>query len=319
MVIQIILLIIGFILLIKGADWFVDGASSIASNFKVSKMLIGLTVVAFGTSAPEFAVSIQSHLNGAGELLIGNVIGSNILNILLVIGIGAFIYPITIKSATVKKELPMLLLITTLLSIVVMDNIFDVGNKNFISRSDGFVIFMFFLVFIYYLISVMKNKKSTDNEEPKYKLFKSIVVTVIGISLVVIGSNMVVLSATKIAKILEISERIIALTVVALGTSLPELVTTIVSALKKEQDILVGNIIGSNIFNICFVLGIPIMIFGGVSATGFSYIDIIVMLLAAILLFIFSKNNYRISKMESIIMLLLFCSYYSIILIKGGI
>ena len=313
MLIQIILLIIGFVVLIKGADIFVDGASSIALNLKLSKMLIGLTIVAFGTSAPEFAVSVKSIISNNSDMVIGNVIGSNILNILLIIAICSVIRPIKVKSNTVKKELPIVMLFSTLLFFLIKDDLF-VSNINMISRNDGFVIMLFFAIFIYYLISIMRNKKDEDGEEAKYKIGKSILFTVFGIACIIIGSNVVVDSASRIASFLGVSQKMIALTVVAFGTSLPELVTSIVSTRKGEQEILVGNIVGSNIFNIGIVLGLPVAMFGGIPAIGFNIIDLVVMILAAVLLFAFSFKDHKVGKFEGIVMLSIFVIYYSYVI-----
>ena len=314
MIIQIIILIVGFIVLIKGADIFVDGASSIALNLKLSKMLIGLTIVAFGTSAPEFAVSVKSIISGNADMLLGNVIGSNILNILLIIGICSLIHPVYVKSNTVKKEIPIVMLISGLLFFLAKDNLF-VSSVNEISRNDGFIILLFFTIFIYYLISIMRNKTDEDSNEAPLSMFKSILFTVFGIVCIVIGSNVVVDSASKIATILGVSQRMIALTVVAFGTSLPELVTSIVSVRKGEQEILVGNIVGSNIFNIGIVTGVPVALFGGIPAVGFSMIDLIAMIVAAILLFVFSFKDRKIDKFEGIIMLIIFIVYYTFVII----
>lgn len=314
MITQLIILIVGFVVLIKGADIFVDGASSIALNLKLSKMLIGLTIVAFGTSAPEFAVSVKSIISGNADMLLGNVIGSNILNILLIIGICSLIHPIYVKSNTVKKEIPIVMLVSGLLFFLAKDNLF-VSSVNEISRNDGFIILLFFTIFIYYLISIMRNKTDEDSNEAPLSMFKSILFTVFGIACIVIGSNVVVDSASKIATILGVSQRMIALTVVAFGTSLPELVTSIVSVRKGEQEILVGNIVGSNIFNIGIVTGVPVALFGGIPAVGFSMIDLIAMIVAAILLFVFSFNDRKIDKFEGIIMLIIFIVYYTFVII----
>lgn len=314
MIIQVILLIIGFIVLIKGADIFVDGASSIALNCKLSKMLIGLTIVAFGTSAPEFAVSVKSIISNNSDMVIGNVIGSNILNILLIIGICSIIKPINVKSNTVRKELPIVMLISALLFFLIKDDLF-ISNINMISRNDGFVIILFFTIFIYYLISIMRNKKDDDSDEmAKYGIFKSICFTLLGIVCIILGSNVVVDSASHIASMLGVSQKMIALTVVAFGTSLPELVTSIVSTRKGEQEILVGNIVGSNIFNIGIVLGLPVAMFGGIPAIGFNIIDLITMLIAAILLFVFAFKDHKIGKFEGIVMLIIFVIYYSYVI-----
>lgn len=315
MLFQIIFLIIGFVVLIKGADVFVDGASSIALNCKLSKMLIGLTIVAFGTSAPEFAVSVKSIISNNSDMVLGNVIGSNILNILFIVGICSLIKPISVKSNTVKKEIPIVMLISGLLFFLAMDNLF-VLNINEISRNDGFIILLFFTIFIYYLISIMRNKHDNDaDENAKYGIGKSIIFTVLGIICIVLGSNVVVDSASSIATMLGVSQKMIALTVVAFGTSLPELVTSIVSTKKGEQEILVGNIVGSNIFNIGVVLGLPVALFGGVQAIGFNIIDLITMIIAAILLFIFSYKDNKISKLEGMIFLLIFIIYYSYVIL----
>lgn len=316
MIINILLLILGFMLLIKGADIFVDGASSTAQNFKVSKVLIGLTIVAFGTSAPEFAVSMNALANKSTDMVLGNVIGSNIMNILLIIGIAAIIHPISIKNNTVKKELPLTLLISTLLVVLFLD--IRLGNNavNEISRSDAFVILLFFSIFLYYLVTLAIDKKKQDTkEEPKFKLSKSIIYVILGLAGIIIGSDLVVDSSAKIATIIGVSERIIALTIIAFGTSLPELVTTIISSRKGEQDLLIGNIIGSNIFNICIVLGIPVAIFGGITPGSFQLIDLIMLIVSALLLYLFSKSYKKITRIEGILMLTLFIGYYVLVFV----
>lgn len=314
MIISIILLIVGFIILIKGADIFVDGASSVAKNFNLSKMLIGLTIVAFGTSAPEFAVSIKSLISGNGDMVLGNVIGSNILNILLILGSSSMIHFLTVKNNTVKKELPITILITTLLIVLMSDSLFDRNVINSFTRADGVIVLLFFLVFIYYLISMMRNKVDEDNDDAKYSMKKSIIYTLFGIVCIVLGSNFVVEHASNIASYLGVSERMISLTIVALGTSLPELVTSIMATKKGEYDIAIGNVVGSNIFNIGIVLGLPIALFGGISKISFNYIDLLVLFSSALLLFIFSYNDKKITKKEGIIMLVLFTIYYSYVI-----
>lgn len=314
MFVQVLLLIIGFVVLIKGADVFVDGASSIALNCKLSKMLIGLTIVAFGTSAPEFAVSVKSIISNNSDMVLGNVIGSNILNILLIIGLCSIIKPIKVKSNTVRKELPIVMLFSTLLFFLIKDDLF-ISSVNTINRNDGFVIVLFFMIFVYYLISIMRNKKDNDADElAKYGIGKSIIFTILGIVCIVMGSNVVVDSASKIAGMMGVSQKMIALTVVAFGTSLPELVTSIVSTRKGEHEILVGNIVGSNIFNIGIVLGIPVALFGGIQAVGFNVIDLIAMIASAILLFVFAYKDHEIHRHEGIIMLVLFVIYYSYVI-----
>ena len=314
MLLNIILLILGFAILIKGADIFVDGASSVAQNFKISKMLIGLTIVAFGTSAPEFAVSVTSMINNSGDIVLGNVIGSNILNILLILGIASLFHDLKVQVNTVTKEIPFLIL-STILLVVLMNDKFLNGMNNIITRSDGLIILLFFIIFVYYLFSIMSSKQYKEYVEPKFELKKSIIYTCLGIACIILGSNFVVKNASSIASILGISERIIALTIVALGTSLPELVTSVIAAKKGECDIAIGNVVGSNIFNIGIVLGIPITLFGSVNVAAFGIVDIIFFILSAILLYIFSRSGHKIRKKEGIILLMCFVIYYALVII----
>jgi len=314
MFLNIIFLVVGFVILIKGADLFVDGASGVAGNFKVSKMLIGLTIVAFGTSAPEFAVSVKSLLINSGDMVLGNVIGSNILNILLILGLSALVHPLSVKNNTVKKELPITLMITCAFAVLLSDNLFASNIVNSFPRGDGLVLILFFGVFMYYLISMARNKVEDEEDTSLPSMKKSIVLTVIGIIGIVLGSNFVVDGASGLAKIIGISERMISLTIVALGTSLPELVTSVTATKKGEYDIAIGNVVGSNIFNIGVVIGIPIALMGGIASINFSYIDIIVMIAAALLLFLFSLNDHKISKKEGFIFLLAFIVYYSYVI-----
>lgn len=316
MILDIILLVVGFIILVKGADIFVDGASSMASNFKLSKMLIGLTIVSFGTSAPEFAVSVTSLLSKNGDIVLGNVIGSNILNILLILGVSCLFHSLNVKNNTVKKEIPITILISILLVVLISDNLFDKTVPNMLSRADGIIILLFFLVFVYYLISMMRNK-SVEENEIKFSLPKSIIYTIIGIIAIVLGSNLVVNNASSIATSLGISKKLISLTIIALGTSLPELVTSVTATKKGEYDIAIGNVVGSNIFNIGIVLGIPVALFGGIAATSFTIMDLAVMILATLLLFMFSLKSYKLKKEHGIIFLIIFLIYYSHVIFTG--
>lgn len=316
MFLYIMLLIVGFIILIKGADIFVDGSSSIAGNFKISKMLIGLTIVAFGTSAPEFAVSVQSLLSGNGNIVLGNVIGSNILNILLIVGASSMVHALSVKNNTVKKELPTTILITTLFIVLLSDSLFDHVASTF-TRSDGIVLLLFFLVFIYYLVGMVKNKVEEDSKENYMPLMKAFAYTIFGIVAIILGSNLVVHNASSLASLIGVSQKMISLTIIALGTSLPELVTSITATKKGEYDIAIGNVVGSNLFNLGIVIGLPVTLLGGISKINFNYIDLIVMLVSAILLFLFSLNDRKISKKEGFILLALFIIYYGYIIFIG--
>lgn len=311
---NILLLVVGFVLLIKGADVFVDGASSTASNFKVSKMLIGLTIVAFGTSAPELAVSVSALASGSSEMVLGNVIGSCILNILLILGVAALVHPIKVKDNTVKKELPLCLLVSALLAVLFLDQLLNGGAENQITRSDAIVLLLFFTVFLYYLVSLAKQKKeSKEDEKPKYKMAKSLILVAVGMAGIIVGSNFVVDNATSLAQTIGVSERVIAMTVIAFGTSLPELVTSVVAARRGEVDLAVGNVIGSNIFNICIVLGLPVAIFGTLTPVGFQMLDIIMLVASALLLFIFAVSKRWINRREGVAMLVVFAAYYTVL------
>ena len=299
-ILNIMLLVVGFVFLIKGADIFVDGASSTASNFKVSKMLIGLTIVAFGTSAPELAVSFSALANNSSDMLLGNVIGSNIMNILLILGISSIIRPIKVNNNTVRKEIPLLVLLSTLLVVLILDTTLTNAPVNTFSRADGFV---------------ARKKKDEDNT-PQFGLFKSLLLILLGLVGIVLGSEMVVDNASVIATALGLSERVISLSVIAFGTSLPELVTSIVAAKKGETDLLMGNIIGSNIFNICIVLGMPVAMFGTIVATSFNAIDLAMLIISSVMLFVFSLNNRQLIKYKGLTMLLTFFVYYILVFAK---
>lgn len=314
MILNLVLLVVGFVLLIKGADIFVDGASSVATNFKVSKMLIGLTIVAFGTSAPEFAVSVKSLLSGNGDIVLGNVVGSNILNILLILGVASMVHTLKVKDNTVKKEIPITILFSLVFTVLLTDGLFDKGLVNTFSRSDGIVLILFFSIFIYYLFTIMKNKTDDDDSE-KMSMFKSFMYVIIGICGIVFGSNFVVDSASGIASILGVSERMIGLTIVALGTSLPELVTSVVATKRGEYDIAIGNVVGSNIFNIGMVIGLPTAIFGGIGGVVINYVDLVMMILAALLLFLFSYKKHTLTKKAGITFLILFVIYYTYVIL----
>jgi cation:H+ antiporter len=316
MILDIILLIVGFIVLIKGADFFVDGASAIADNFKVPKIFIGLTIVAFGTSAPELAVSIKSIISNNHDIVLGNVIGSNIVNILLIVGLSALIKPLIVKNNTIKKELPILLLISALFVVLLSDQIFN-GTVNAFTRSDGIVLVLFFLVFIYYLIEITVHRdKDLDSEVKNMSLIKAIIFTILGLGMIVFGSNYVVNSSSNLAEVIGVSKKLIALTIIAIGTSLPELVTSVTATKKGECDLAIGNIVGSCIFNIGVVMALPVTIFGGINQINYNGVDLYVMLISVLFLFIFAANDKKISKKEGILFLLFFVAYYTIVIIN---
>ena len=355
LLINLALLLVGFVFLIKGADIFVDGASDTARKFRVPKMLIGLTIVSFGTSAPELVVSIQSILSGKGDILLGNVIGSNILNILLILGLSALVGTLHVNTATVKKEIPVLILITIAFTVVLSDKIFGLG-ENLFTRQDGIILLLFFCVFIYYLFGMANRKTGAENEvtekksvkketsktekvaeaktekvaeiktekdaeakkeadeEGEVNLVKAVLMVVFGLVGIVFGSDLVVKGASEIAATFGVSQRIISLTIVALGTSLPELVTSVIATRKGEYDIAIGNIVGSDIFNIGIVAGLPVALLGGVGGSAFSVVDIAALVISPIVLYFFARRGHRIGFKKGIAFLLLFVVYYGYVI-----
>ncbi len=302
-----ILLIIGFVLLVKCADVFVDGSSNLAKALKVPTLIIGLTIVAFGTSAPEAAVSITSSLKGQNDMALGNVVGSNICNILLVLGVSSLFNPLKAKKQIILKDF-LFCLLSYLVLFVMVAGPFFLGEKlGVLSRSDGLVLMCFLIVYLYSLILNINRNDMKKVEERKFSI-KDIVCIIVGIAGVILGGNLVVNSATKIASDFGVSESLIALTVVAIGTSLPELVTSVVAAKKGETDIAIGNVIGSNIFNICFILGTS----GAIKSIviGFdSIIDILFMGLSGLIVYIFSIKNKRIGSLKGLIMIGMYVLY----------
>lgn len=312
MITNIILLVVGFLILIKGADLFVDGISSTADNLKIPKIIISLTIVAFGTSAPELAISIQGMLNGSGSVVLANVIGSTVVNTMLVIGTSAIIRNIKVKNETVKRQLPLHLITITIFAIV-----FLIGND--VSRIDGFILLVTFLIFLIYIFNFIKKHNSVfeKKEKPRWKIGKSLIFSIIGLLAIFYGSDLAVDNCSIIAKNIGISEKLITMVILVIGTSTPELVLAITSAKKKEFDIMLGNIIGTNIFNIGFVLGLPISIFGGVTSIEFGLIDIVLMILSGAIIYTFAKDDKLITKKEGLIMLAVFIEYYIYVIITG--
>ena len=316
-VVSIILLLIGFFVLIKCSDIFVDAVSSIATSFKMSKMMIALTVAAFGTCAPELAISFQSIRGGTGDIALANVLGSNVVNILLIVGLAATICPIRVKKEVTKKELPILLVVTTMFSLSIISYYIGRTPDSFIlSRSDGVLFIFFFLLFIFYIVSVVKSKQGFfEYNKPQFNIMTSILLIVGCTFGIILASDLVVNNAKVLAEALNVSTKFITMTVVVIGTSLPEMTMTVVASKKGEFDIALGNIIGTNIFNIGIVLGLPLLIYGGFSSVSFTLIDILAVQLAASILYLFARNDKVLSRKEGIIMILLFCLYYGYMLI----
>jgi len=311
-VINVIFIIIGFVLLIKGADIFVDGISSTAANFKIPKLIISLSIVAFGTSAPELAISFQGLLNGTGDVVLANVVGSTIVNTLLIIGIASIVKPIKVKNETIKKQLPLHLII-----ILVFALLFSFDQT--VEQTDAFILVAIFLYFVYYIYKFAKRQTLlfSPKEKPKWNILLSIIYSIIGLAAIIFGSDLAVDNCVELAHAIGFSEKLITMVILVIGTSTPELVLAVTSAKKNEFDIILGNIIGTNIFNIGFVLGLPVLLIGGVSSFDFTLVDMIAMVLAGVYLYEYSKDDRILTKKEGIFMVGVFIVYYSYVLING--
>lgn len=316
-ILLIILLAAALYGVVKSADLFVDAMSSLASYLKVPTFIIALTVVAFGTSSPELAISFSSLISGNGVLTLSNVVGANIVNVLLVLGIAATVHPIKIKGTTTKKEIPMLILITMTFAVLFCDlYLSDYANVNTISRSDGIILILLFLLFVYYLKEVISTHRLKDTEcsVPKFSKPLTIIYGIISLVVLLVNANQVVDISSVLARTIGISDKIIGMVIIGIGTSLPELVTSIITVKKGDFDFTIENIVGTNIFNICVVLGLPVLIFGDIAAYGFGLIDMGVLVLSTIILYFFSKTDRNISRIEGIAMIMLFVLYYSYVI-----
>ena len=304
--------IVGLAVIIKGADFLVDGASSIARRFRVSELVIGLTVVAFGTSTPELFVNIVASLQGNSEIAIGNILGSNIANILLILGVSSVICPLSVTKGTVWKEIPFSLLAAIVLGLMANDQLLDKNGISVLTRIDGLVLLCFFIIFLYYSVSIAKEIEGMEAHVPlkEHGMAKSFLLVVSGFAGLCIGGDWIVQGAVNLAVKLGISQSVVGLTIVAIGTSLPELATSAVAAHKGKPDIAVGNVVGSNIFNIFFVLGVSAII-KPIPFHSRSNIDIGVVILASLLLFtfMFTGQKRSIDRWEGIVSLMLYGAY----------
>ncbi|MDO4745301.1 MAG: calcium/sodium antiporter [Bacillota bacterium] len=325
-IIELVVLTIGFVLLIKGADWFVDGASGIAAKLGIPQLVIGLTIVAMGTSAPEAAVSISAAFKGSADITIGNIVGSNIMNILIILGLSAVITPLRVAKSTVRYEIPFMILMTVLLMVL--------GLSGEITALNGLILWGFFILYFVYLIVLTKKQNTTGKhicrgdaanavketfaeisaEKKRVSIPKAVILVLIGMALIVLGSNLAVDAASDLARMFGFSERIIGLTIVALGTSLPELVTSVMAARKGNADIAIGNIVGSNLFNILFVIGTSSLIIPIPFASAF-VVDFAVATVAAVILWIFCLRENRLSRICGGVMLATYVIYFTVWLI----
>jgi len=316
---EYVLLLIGFLILVKGADFFVEGSSEIATFLRIPPLLIGLTIVAFGTSAPEAAVSISAAIKGTGDIAVGNVVGSNLFNILFILGVTALIQPLVVERQTIKKEIPFALLGSVVLFVLIADRLLT-NVDDVLTRGDGLVLLTYFCVFMYYILEVAKNSREQfeldDIDPSSTNIGKYVMYTIGGLVAIVFGGDMVVKNAIVIAMSLGMSETLVGLTIVAVGTSLPELITSVTAALKNKSEIAVGNIVGSNIFNIFFILGISAVIHPIVVDSKI-IIDTVIMTLITVILLIFSLTHSKITRAEGIAFMLMYAGYMAYILMRN--
>lgn len=308
MLIELVLLVVGFAMLIKGADIFVEGASGIAAKFGIPQLVIGLTIVAMGTSAPEAAVSIAAALKGTADITIGNVVGSNIINILIILGVTAVIVAVAVQQSTVRYEIPFVILVSVVLLVMgAMDKT--------IGRLDGVILWLLFIVYLVYLFLMAKHGKEEEQKQDDAPIWKLLLFVVIGVALIVIGADVSVDAASEIARVIGLSERFIGLTIVALGTSLPELCTSVVAATKGKADLAIGNIVGSNIFNILFVVGTTALIVPVPFNPAF-VIDSVVAIGAAVLLWLCVCKTKKLTRTGGAVMLIAYVGYFAYLMMK---
>lgn len=309
MFLEIVLLVIGFALLLKSADWLVNGASALAKKLNVSDLAIGLTVVAFGTSTPELVVNIFASVQNHNDIVLGNIIGSNNFNLFVILGISALITPLVVQSSTVWKEIPYSLFAAILL--LILANEYLISDAHQLTRVDGIIFLILFLLFLYYVYSQLKTEVVSQTITYEiYSTSKIIFLIIIGLAGLTLGGRLVVSNSIEIAKIFNLSEKIIGLTIVAAGTSLPELATSVVAALKKNNDIAVGNIVGSNIFNIFFILSVSILI-NPIEYNPKFNVDLLLLIIGSTVLFfsMFTGKRKKLDRFEAIILLLMYFLY----------
>lgn len=319
LLVSIFFLIIGFIALVKGADLLVDGAGSLAKRIGISELVIGLTIVAFGTSAPELVVNILSALRGSTELAVGNIVGSNIANILLILGIASIIYPLSVKKATVWKEIPLMLVAAIAMVFLANDYLIDGASASATTRIDGLILLLFFAIFLFYTYGVSRTTGGMDNPDiVRRSLPKASVMIVLGLGGLILGGYWIVESAVSVATTLGISQAVIGLTIVAVGTSLPELATSVMAAWRRNVDIAIGNVVGSNIFNVLFILSTTSIIRPLPLSKG-ANVDFAVMLAASIALFLtmFVGKRHKLERWQGTLFLVFYAVYIGFLVIRG--
>lgn len=319
MLATLFLFVLGFYVLIKGANALVEGSSALAYRYNVPAIVVGLTIVAFGTSTPELVVNLLASWQGNTDIAIGNILGSNIGNILLILGVTAMIYPVTAQRNTVLKEIPFSLLAALVVAFMANDVLFDGAASNVLTRIDGFILLSFFAVFMYYIVAIMKSDTQTDTGEKVVMSSGKILLSIgLGLAALVVGGKWVVDGAVALATLFGMSQAVIGLTVVAIGTSLPELATSVVAALRKESDIAIGNIVGSNIFNIFWILGVSATIAPLPFAPAMN-MDIFMTIAASLLLFVamYIGKRHVLEKWQGALLVIVYAVYVIALIVRA--
>lgn len=318
MLLSLVIIIASLLILVKSADLLVDGASSFAKRLGVSSLVIGLTIVAFGTSAPELSVNVSSALSGVTDIAVGNIIGSNIANLLLILGIVAWMKGVRVKTSTVWKELPFMLLSALVILVMASDVMLDGDPSGSITATDGLVLLGFFLIFLYYSFGIAKKVPDTDTVVPTYGKARTVLMIIFGLAGLIISGKFLVGAATDIALALGVTERLVGLTIVAIGTSLPELVTSIVAARKGQPDLAIGNVIGSNIFNVFLILGVTSLI-APLPISSAALLDMLITVGCSLVVFIFlfiGKRN-MISRWQGATMVTAYAVYLGFLIVNS--
>ena len=313
----ILCFIVGLVFLVAGSRIMIEGAKDLANRLHISALAIGLTIVAFGTSIPELLVNFNSMRQGYNNIVVYNLIGSNIINILLILSISSFFKPLKITSSTIKKELPLSIILSSLFILLSLDDLFFKNQNNLLTRIDAVFLIIFFIIYVYYLFKLIRSRRDVAiYEPPKYSIIYSSVITILGFAMIFTGSIFTVDMTHKITSF-GINDKFISVTLVAFATSIPELITCLHLIKHNNEDMVVGNILGSNIFNICITIGIPVIIIGNLNLNGLGIIDAINFLIASIILVIFAPIKNKLGKFEGVIMIIILLIYFGYIIWEG--
>lgn len=323
MIVDFVLFVVGLCLIIKGADWLTDGASDVARSFGISTLVIGMTIVAVGSSMPEFVVSACSAVRGNTDMAIGNVVGSNIFNILSIIGVTALIAPITASHGNVRNDVPFVVLSSLVVAVAALDSYIGDSDVCEISRSEGLLMLCLFIVYLSYTFAIAKDNKNDVSQEndgqdntERRAMWKSVLLIIVGLGMLIVGGDVLVDSASNIARSMNVSQSVIAITIVSAGTSLPELAASVMAARKGDTDMALGNIVGSGVFNVFFILGTSAVI-NPLNIGNITVVDLLTLIFASVLFWAFTRTQFKINKWEGLVLIFVQVVYYIYLLINA--